>query len=108
MGDHVLKVVATLPASSVRERDVAARLAADEFVLLFSDADLAVAEEIVTRIHDVMSSFDWNAIAPNLRVSLTIGLSEAFADDTAESIMHRSDKAMYSYKALPRWEPTNV
>jgi len=92
----------------VRERDLAARLAGDEFIVLFSDADAATAGEVVTRIQYAIASFDWGAIAPGLRVSLSIGLSEAVAGDTVESIVHRSDKSMYSEKARPRWEPTRV
>lgn len=106
VGDHVLKAVATLLASCVREQDLAARLGGDEFIVLFSDADVAMAGEIVTRIQHAMASFDWGAIAPGLKVSLSIGLSEAVAGDTVETIVHRSDESMYSEKARPRWEPT--
>jgi diguanylate cyclase (GGDEF)-like protein len=50
VGDHVLKAVAALLTASVRERDLAARLAGDEFIVLFNDADETTAGEIVTRI----------------------------------------------------------
>jgi len=95
-------------ASSVREHDLAARLAGDEFIVLFNDADETTAGEIVTRIQDAVASFNWGAIASGLRVSLSIGLSQAAAGDTVESIVHRSDKSMYSDKARARWEPTRV
>jgi diguanylate cyclase (GGDEF)-like protein len=108
VGDNVLKAVAALLTASVRERDLAARLAGDEFIVLFSDADEAMAGDIVTRIQHAIASFDWGSIAPGLTVSLSIGLSEAVAGDTVESIVHRSDKSMYSEKARPRWEPTHV
>jgi len=98
--------VATLLASCVREQDLAARLGGDEFIVLFSDANVAMAGEIVTRIQHAMASLDWGAIAPGLKVSLSIGLSEAVAGDTVETIVHRSDESMYSEKARPRWEPT--
>ena len=108
VGDHVLKAVASLLASCVRERDFAARLAGDEFVVLFSDADAAMAGQLVTRIQCAVSAFDWNAIAPGLDVSISVGLSQAVAGDTVDSIVHRSDKSMYLQKARPRWEPTRV
>jgi len=108
VGDQVLKAVATLLASCVRERDLSARLAGDEFIVLFSDADAAMAGEIVTRIQDAIASFNCGAIAPGLKLSLSIGLSEAVAGDTVESIVHRSDTSMYSEKARARWEPTRV
>lgn len=108
VGDHVLKAVASLLTSCVRERDLAARLAGDEFILLFSDADAAMSGEIVARIQYAVSAFNWNAIAPGLDVSLSIGLSQAVAGDTVETIVHRSDKSMYTEKARPRWEPTRL
>lgn len=108
VGDQVLKTVATLLASCVRERDLAARLAGDEFIVLFNDADEAMAGEIVTRIQYAIASFNWGAIAPGLSVSLSIGLSEAAAGDTVETILHRSDRSMYSDKARARWEPTRL
>jgi diguanylate cyclase (GGDEF)-like protein len=107
-GDRVLKAVAALLVASVRERDLAARLAGDEFIVLLNDADETAAGEIVARIQHAIASFDWDAISPGLAVSLSIGLSQAVADDTVESIVHRSDRCMYSDKARPRWEPTRV
>ena len=106
VGDQVLKTVAALLTGSVRERDLPARLAGDEFVVLFNDADEAIAAEIVARIRHAIATFDWRSIAVGLGVSLSIGLSEAVAEDTVESIVHRSDKSMY--EAKPRWEPTNI
>lgn len=107
-GDQVLKAVGTLLCASVRDRDLAARLAGDEFIVLFNDADERTAAEIVSRIQDAVAGYDWDAIAPGLVIRLSIGLSEAVAGDTVESIVHRSDKSMYSDKARPRWEPTRT
>jgi diguanylate cyclase (GGDEF)-like protein len=106
VGDRVLKTVAGVMAASVRENDLAARLAGDEFVVLFSDADEVAAGEICERINDAIAAFDWESIAPGLRVSVSIGVSQAVAGDTVESIVHRSDKSMYTVK--PGWVPTNV
>ena len=108
VGDHVLKAVASLLNACVRERDLAARLAGDEFIVLFTDADAALANQMVLRIQNAVSAFDWNAIAPGLGVSLSIGLSEAVAGDTVDTLVHRSDKSMYSDKARSRWEPTRL
>jgi diguanylate cyclase (GGDEF)-like protein len=106
VGDRVLKTVASVLVSSVRENDLAARLAGDEFVVLFSDADAGAAGEICERIRRAVADFDWNSIARGLRVSVSIGVSQAVEGDSVESIMHRSDKSMYTVK--PGWVPTNL
>jgi len=107
-GDRVLKAIAQLLAATVRERDVAARLAGDEFIVLLNDADEATAADIVARIQNAVAAFDWASISPGLSVSLSIGLSQAVADDTVETLVHRSDRSMYSEKAQARWEPTRL
>ncbi|MDB5821083.1 MAG: hypothetical protein JWQ11_4723 [Rhizobacter sp.] len=106
VGDQVLKAVAEVLTRSVRENDLAARLAGDEFVILFGDADRDTAVEISNRIKRSVAEFDWNAIAPTLRVSISVGVSTAVEGDTAESLLQRSDKSMYSAK--PGWVPTDV
>lgn len=106
VGDRVLKTIASVMSAAVRENDLAARLAGDEFVVLFSDADEVAAGEICERIKHAVAAFDWESIAPGLRISVSIGVSQAIAGDTVESIVHRSDKSMYTVK--PGWVPTNI
>ena len=105
VGDRVLKTVAAIMASHVRDNDLPARWAGDEFVILFDDATELVAQQICERIRTAIAGFDWESIAPGLRVSVSIGLSEVRAGDTAESVLQRSDESMYGAKPV---EPTSV
>lgn len=98
VGDRVLKTVAALMASAVREQDLSARWAGDEFVILFDNTHTAVAIQVCEQVQLGVSSFDWGAIAPGLQVSVSVGLSEAQPGDTAETVIHRSDKSMYLAK----------
>ncbi len=102
VGDRVLKTVAAIMSSQVRENDLPARWAGDEFVILFDDATEQVARQICERIRAAVAGFDWESIAPGLRVSVSIGLSEVRAGDSAESVLHRSDESMYRAKPLER------
>ena len=104
VGDRALQAIAAILTKSVRGRDVAARLAGDEFVVLIDDADAATVAELVGRIEQAVDDFDWDAIAPGLKVSVSIGVSQAIEGDTVESLMHRSDKSMYAAK--PGWATT--
>lgn len=104
IGDQVLKALASILLASVRDDDVAARLAGDEFVVLFRDAEASIAEAIIHRIQSAVMAFSWNSLAPGLNISVSIGLGEAVEGDTVESVMHRSDKNMYSVK--PGWNMT--
>ena len=100
IGDRVLKTVAALIASRVRENDLPARWAGDEFVIVFDDADRQTASQICQRIKQAIGNFDWNSIAPDLSVSVTVGISQAEPGDTAETILHRSDELMYASKPM--------
>ena len=100
VGDRVLKTLAAIMSSQVRENDLPARWAGDEFVVLFDDAHAEVARQVCERIHAAIAAFDWGSVAVGLRVSVSIGLSQAREGDTMESILRRSDESMYETKSM--------
>jgi diguanylate cyclase (GGDEF)-like protein len=100
VGDRVLKTVAAIIAANVRERDLPARWAGDEFVILFHDADEEVATQVRTRIETAIAEVDWSSIAPGLCLSLSIGLSAMAPGDTIDEVLQRSDESMYSTKTM--------
>lgn len=100
IGDRVLKTVAAIMASQVREHDLPARWAGDEFVILFVDTGEQEAQPICERIRAAVAGFDWESVAPGLRMSISIGLAEAREGDGIESVLHRADTSMYRAKAV--------
>lgn len=100
VGDAVLKRIAHILKSHVREEDMAARLAGDEFVIVFKNAELRIAQQVCARIQAAVRSFDWSVIAKGLQSSISVGVAAAVPGDTVESLTHRSDQAMYAEKKL--------
>lgn len=98
VGDAVLKRIAQILKSHVREDDMAARLGGDEFVIIFKTADLKVAQQVCQRIRIAVRDYDWSGISPALHSSVSVGVVRAEPGDTVESLSHRSDTAMYSQK----------
>jgi diguanylate cyclase (GGDEF)-like protein len=98
VGDEVLKKIAELAGSSVRTHDLPARLAGDEFVVVFPNTTANVASQVSQRICAAVDSFDWDSIAPGLAVSISYGISHARADDSVVSLLHRGDAQMYLHK----------
>lgn len=98
VGDRVLKTLAAVMASQLRDRDMLARWAGDEFVVLFDGAPESVARQICERLRIAVETFDWESIAPGLKLSVSIGLSEARVGDDVETVLHRSDVSMYGNK----------
>lgn len=98
VGDRVLKVVADTLSHSVRAGDFVARMAGDEFVVLFDSATLTEAQHICTRMKAAVQAHDWDAIAPGLRVSISVGLEQAKAGESMHALLQRSDGQMYADK----------
>ncbi|MDP3605699.1 MAG: GGDEF domain-containing protein, partial [Polaromonas sp.] len=98
VGDEVLKRVARILKSHLRDDDIAARLGGDEFVIAFKTADLNVAQQVCQRISAAVRDFDWSSISSGLQSSISVGVAQAEPGDTVASLTHRSDLAMYREK----------
>ncbi len=101
-GDQVLIEVANLLRTAVRESDMAARLAGDEFVVLIeSDSDievLLIASRLVDSIHVTRV-----AGADPIVVTASVGLVQWPAGtppDRADELIRAADNAMYDAKHL--------
>ncbi|MET0210559.1 MAG: GGDEF domain-containing protein [Burkholderiaceae bacterium] len=100
VGDQVLDQISRLMRQHVREHDVAARLAGDEFVLLLKGATQDIAQHACRRLEEAVRRHDWPAVSPGLSVSISIGAAQRQDGDTLESLLARSDAAMYAAKRL--------
>ncbi len=98
VGDAVLKEIAQTLKSHVRDLDMAARLGGDEFVIIFKNAELNVAQQVCKRIEAAIRDFHWSTVAPDLAVSISVGVAEAEPGDTIETLTDRADAAMYQHK----------
>lgn len=102
VGDAVLQRIAQILKSHVREEDLAARLAGDEFVIVFKNAELQVAQQVCARIAAAVRDADWSTIAQGLQSSISVGVAAATQGDTVDTLTHRSDAAMYRQKRQVR------
>ena len=101
-GDLVLQRLARVLVSQLREKDMAARLGGDEFVVVFEGTELAVAQQICSRIALAVNEIDWGPESQRTAVTASIGLAQAQHGDTAESLLRRADAAMYRRKKTGR------
>ncbi|MBC7990731.1 MAG: EAL domain-containing protein [Luteimonas sp.] len=102
-GDEVLKEVALRLATCVREPDVVARLAGDEFAILLEHAQLPetaakVAQRVLRSMQPAMSVGD-----RELQVSVSIGIAIIDGDyESSDRILHDADLALYRAKTAGR------
>lgn len=102
IGDEVLRRIAQILRSHIREDDMAARLAGDEFVIVFKNAEPGVARQVCDRFAHAVRDFDWSSIAAGLHASISVGVAAAQPGDTIQSLTDRSDAAMYQHKKQQR------
>jgi diguanylate cyclase (GGDEF)-like protein len=106
VGDQALCRVADVLRSNVRDADFVARLAGDEFVVLFRE--LTEPEREVGEVcRKLMALFEEpQTLADGTRLKLSIALGVALHDSpdlTRSEWMHRADNAMYHAKESGRF-----
>lgn len=101
-GDSVLRVVAGMIGAHCREGDVSARYGGDEFVVCLLGARLDGAVKVLERLRGLVAGHAWADLPPDMRVTLSIGVTELDPGDTVASLMQRVDAALYRAKHAGR------
>jgi diguanylate cyclase (GGDEF)-like protein len=96
-GDAALRDVADAISSRLRGRDHLGRYGGDEFLLILPQTALNIAVVIVERLNQAVSHLGHHGRSKPL--TLSIGLTEAVAEDDAASLIARADKALYQAKS---------
>jgi diguanylate cyclase (GGDEF)-like protein len=101
-GDSVLRLVANMIKAHCREGDVSARYGGDEFVVCLVGARPEGAVKVLERLRDIVAEHVWTDLPPEMRVTLSIGVTELDPGDTVASLMQRVDAALYRAKRAGR------
>jgi diguanylate cyclase (GGDEF)-like protein len=95
-GDAVLRTVAFLAASAVRSTDYLCRWGGDEFALIVPSTGLSGARVLAEKIRSVVSRHDFGL--PGVDVTASIGLAQFVPGDDPETLLRRTDEALYRAK----------
>ena len=98
-GDAVLRRFAREALAAVRIADVLARWGGEEFVLLLADSQLPLARGGVERVRHRIEALPMLAEDPELRVTVSIGITEHIAGEAVADALDRADRALYDAKA---------
>ncbi|HEX5166037.1 MAG TPA: diguanylate cyclase, partial [Thermomicrobiales bacterium] len=99
-GDEVLRQIGSRLLAELRESDVLARYAGDEFVVILPETDRSLAQQIAGRLHSAIASQPFRVSSgQQVIVSLSIGVA-AFPDDATsdDGLVRAADSAMYQLK----------
>ncbi|MDI3298847.1 MAG: sensor domain-containing diguanylate cyclase [Bacillota bacterium] len=100
VGDDLLRAVAQVIRSSVRESDVPARYAGDEFAVILPGADERAAREAAERIQRALAGYAFSAGERTLvRVTASIGVAVCPRDGrSVDELLRVADRKMYQEK----------
>ncbi len=97
-GDHVLRAVAAVLRSRLREQDVAARWGGEEFLFLLPRTDLSGAAVLAEKLRDAVASADLVFDGAPLRVTMTFGVATFAGGRSVDDCVRLADAALYAGK----------
>lgn len=107
-GDEALRSIGVRLTDQLRESDVLARYAGDEFVVILPETSLDLARKIAGRLGSAITSSAFRVSSgDDIAISLSIGVA-AYPDDasTGDDLIRAADSAMYRDKRA-RDEPAS-
>jgi two-component system, cell cycle response regulator len=98
VGDQVLAAVGALLRRELRIPDVPARWGGEEFVVVLKHTDGAGGLVAAERIRKAVQALEISTADKRISVTVSIGVAEFTAIDSAELLVDRADRAMYRAK----------
>ncbi len=97
-GDLVLRTIAQLVGSRIREVDFFARYGGEEFVILLPETPLAAAREVAEKVRRSVEAFRFHARGKRIPITISCGVAQLREGDTVEAAFERADAALYRAK----------
>jgi diguanylate cyclase (GGDEF)-like protein len=101
-GDEVLRTFAITTFANIRPIDRFGRYGGEEFLLVMPSTPNDGATRILERLRLIISGLDWSAFSPDMRLTISAGLTTLRPDETPDTLLARADGALYSAKARGR------
>lgn len=104
-GDQVLRLVAASISENIKGRDTAARYGGEEFAIILRQTKI---DDAINLANQIRASIEKRKLVKKSTgdvlgsITVSIGVTEAFADDTSEDLIQRADKCLYRAKQTGR------
>ncbi|ADN09445.1 GGDEF domain-containing protein [Sulfurimonas autotrophica] len=97
-GDKILIFVANMLRKALRDGDKVFRYGGEEFLIVLNRIDVNTCQEIADRILKLVSSNQLFYKGEPINVTISIGSTLFYPEDTPEALINRADKALYKSK----------
>lgn len=94
IGDFVLKEIASLVQSKLRDTDTFARWGGEEFIILLPNTDLSNATKLAERLREAIAQHDFQY----REITSSFGVTEIKSADSEDSLIKRVDENLYNSK----------
>ncbi len=97
-GDKVLKTVARVLQTNLRDTDFIARFGGEEFVILMPETRINAAINVAEKLRTTIMDCPFHSSNRKVPVTMSFGVCEFHKGDTQESVFDKADKALYAAK----------
>lgn len=103
-GDAVLVVIARMleDAAQQAENGFAARMGGEEFLVVLAGVEPAESVEQLQKLRRCIADHDWSAMAGELPVTVSIGVTTALPHNSQAELIARADEMLYVAKKSGR------
>lgn len=98
MGDFAIRHVAEIMIDNTRSIDSCFRYGGDEFAILLFDPDLGGAKNVAEKIRKKIEKASISSKHPELRLTVSIGISSFNEGEKAAEIIKKADERLYQSK----------
>jgi len=102
VGDEVLRQLASIMRANCRQRELAARLGGEEFVLIVESADEADIARVAERLRAAVERFDWASVHAGLQVTISVGVARPSEVAAGPELLAVADRRLYAAKRAGR------
>ena len=102
VGDEVLRRVGALLRKHTRKSDIVARYGGEEFIIAFPETPLTQAAARCEHLRRLIEEAPWHEVHPDLRVTMSMGLSDNLDVGSVERMLDLADGLLYAAKHAGR------
>lgn len=94
-GDYILKEIASIMSTSLRDDDFIGRYGGDEFLIVFSDSDIESSKTVTDRIKKRVEEYSFN---DGIKLTISGGVCEYIKDEDMFVLINKADKKLKKAK----------
>ncbi len=102
IGDTVLQNISSVILSNLRDSDTCARFGGEEIIFILPETESESAITITERIRIDIENYNWEEIAPGLKVTMSFGICSDYFKPLFKDMIADADKYLYKAKSEGR------